>query len=127
VALIKHPIGSRAGGVNDSPFCAKRHVVGTNPHPNAYQCWKRTGFSGPCPLYPRKRTFAAQTVMSALGQKRTSRRLGYSITSSALASKVGATVSPSTLAVLRLMTSSYLVGACTGSSAGFSPLRMRST
>src|SRR6185436_14529996 len=26
-----------------------------------------------CPLYPRKRTCAAQTVMSALGQKRTSR------------------------------------------------------
>src|SRR6478609_9010847 len=25
-----------------------------------------------CPLYPRKRTCAAQTVMSALGQKRTS-------------------------------------------------------
>ena len=28
---------------------------------------------------------------------------------------------------LRLMTSSYLVGSCTGRSAGFSPLRMRST
>src|SRR6516164_9156733 len=28
---------------------------------------------------------------------------------------------------LRLITSSYLVGACTGRSAGFSPLRMRST
>ena len=31
------------------------------------------------------------------------------------------------LAALRLTTSSYLVGACTGRSAGFSPLRMRST
>jgi hypothetical protein len=31
------------------------------------------------------------------------------------------------LAVLRLITNSYLVGACTGRSAGFSPLRMRST
>jgi hypothetical protein len=31
------------------------------------------------------------------------------------------------LAVLMLMTSSYLFGACTGKSAGFSPLRMRST
>ena len=30
-------------------------------------------------------------------------------------------------AVLRLITSSYFVGACTGRSAGFSPLRMRST
>ena len=32
---------------------------------------------------------------------------------------------PSTLAVLRLITVSYLVGACTGRSPGFSPLRMR--
>src|SRR5713226_919905 len=51
----------------------------------------------------------------------------YSITSSARASSVGGTVRPSALAVLRLMASSYLVGACTGRSAGFSPLRMRST
>jgi hypothetical protein len=34
---------------------------------------------------------------------------------------------PSALAVFRSMTSSYIVGACTGRSAGFSPLRMRST
>jgi hypothetical protein len=33
--------------------------------------------------------------------------------------------SPITLAVLRSMTSPYLVGACTGRSAGFSPLRLR--
>jgi hypothetical protein len=31
------------------------------------------------------------------------------------------------LAVLRLIANSYLVVACTGKSAGFSPLRMRST
>ncbi len=31
------------------------------------------------------------------------------------------------LAVLRLMMSSYVVGVCTGMSAGFSPFRMRST
>jgi transposase len=35
--------------------------------------------------------------------------------------------SPSAFAVLRLITNSYLVGACTGRSAGFSPLRMRLT
>ena len=35
----------------------------------------------------------------------------YSITSSALASSVAGTVSPSALAVFRLITSSYLVGA----------------
>ncbi len=51
----------------------------------------------------------------------------HSITSSARASSVDGTSMPSVLAVLRLMTSSYLVGACTGRSAGFSPFRMRST
>src|SRR5262249_32125687 len=51
----------------------------------------------------------------------------HSITSSARASSVDGTSRPSVLAVLRLITSSYLVGACTGRSAGFSPLRMRST
>jgi hypothetical protein len=51
----------------------------------------------------------------------------YSITSSARASSVSGTVRPSAFAVLRLIASSYLVGACTGRSAGFSPLRMRST
>jgi hypothetical protein len=51
----------------------------------------------------------------------------YSITSSARASTDGGIVRPSAFAVLRLITSSYLVGACTGRSAGFSPLRMRST
>jgi hypothetical protein len=39
----------------------------------------------------------------------------------------GGTSRPSALAVLRLIASSYLVGACTGRSEGFSPLRMRST
>ena len=51
----------------------------------------------------------------------------HSITSSARASTVGGTSRPSAFAVFRLITSSYLVGACTGRSAGFSPLRMRST
>src|SRR5262245_59705007 len=51
----------------------------------------------------------------------------YSMTSSARPSTTGGIARPSALAVLRLITSSYLVGACTGRSAGFSPLRMRST
>src|SRR5262245_9651939 len=50
----------------------------------------------------------------------------HSITSSARASSVGGTSKPSALAVLRLMTNSYFVGTCTGRSAGFAPLRMRS-
>jgi hypothetical protein len=51
----------------------------------------------------------------------------HSITSSAVASSVGGTVRPSILAVLRLITSSNLSCAWTGSSPAFSPLRMRST
>src|SRR5262249_8503595 len=51
----------------------------------------------------------------------------HSITSSARASTVAGMSMPSALAVFRLITVSYLVGACTGRSAGFSPLRMRST
>src|SRR5476649_1149925 len=51
----------------------------------------------------------------------------HSITSSARASSVGGMVRPSALAVLRLIPSSYLVGAYTGRSPGFSPRRIRST
>src|SRR5437870_4044678 len=45
----------------------------------------------------------------------------HSITSSARASSVGGTSRPSALAVLRLITSLYWVGASTGRSPGFSP------
>src|SRR4051794_533801 len=50
----------------------------------------------------------------------------YSITSSARSSSVGGTVSPSALAVLRLISSSNFVGCSTGRSAGFAPLRILS-
>jgi len=50
----------------------------------------------------------------------------YSITSSARASSAGGTVRPRAFAVLRLIANSYLVGACTGKSAGFSLFRIRS-
>jgi len=56
-----------------------------------------------------------------------SKQQNYSITSSAVASNVGGTVNPNDCAVLRLMTNWNFVGCCTGSSAGFAPLRMRST
>src|SRR5262245_30986939 len=77
-----------------------------------------------CLLYPQKQTCAVQWLMSALGQKRTCL---YSITSSARERSDDGTVRPSVLAVFRLIASSNLVGACTGRSAGFSPLRIRST
>src|SRR5262245_25288067 len=51
----------------------------------------------------------------------------HSITSSARASTVGGIVRPSAFAVLRLMTSSNLVGCSTGRVAGLAPLRILST
>jgi hypothetical protein len=50
----------------------------------------------------------------------------YSIISSAAVNNLSEMVSPSALAALRLMISSYFVGTCMGRSAGFSPLRTRS-
>src|SRR5262245_36650148 len=51
----------------------------------------------------------------------------HSITSSARASNVGGRSRPSALAVLRLISSWYFVGAWTGRLAGFSPRRIGST
>src|SRR5215813_2817215 len=50
----------------------------------------------------------------------------HSMTWVARASTDGGTSRPSALAVLRLIASSYFVGACSGRSAGFWPLRIRS-
>ena len=88
----------------------------------------------------QKQTWAAQKPMSALPQKRAcAAQLGHVRFVPIVDIRrlfdhlVGAReqrrrhVRPSAFAVLRLITSSYLVGACTGRSAGFSPLRMRST
>ena len=49
----------------------------------------------------------------------------HSITSSAVASSLSGTVTPSIRAVAVLMTSSSLLACTTGKSAGFAPLRMR--
>src|SRR5262245_27432091 len=51
----------------------------------------------------------------------------YSITSSARAISEGGTVSPSTCAVVRLITRSNLVGCSTGMSPGFDPRSILST
>ena len=51
----------------------------------------------------------------------------HSITSSARTSSEGGTAMRRTLAVLRLITSSNLVGCSTGRSEGFAPLRILST
>jgi hypothetical protein len=69
---------------------------------------------------------AAAPLSAKPGLMHRSKQHIYSITSSAVATSDGGTVRPSAFAVLKLITSSYLVGACTGRSAGFSPLSMRS-
>src|SRR5262249_1526735 len=51
----------------------------------------------------------------------------HSITSSASASSLSGTLTPSVLAVLRVSTNSNLVGCTTGKSAGLAPLRIRPT
>ena len=56
-----------------------------------------------------------------------SRCSDYSITSSARCCRNSGISRPCFLAVLRLMISSNFIGSCTGKSAGFAPLRMRST
>jgi hypothetical protein len=63
----------------------------------------------------------ALTMSAKSGLIERSKMDRYSITSSARASSAG-TVMPSAFAVLRLITSSNLVGCWTGRSAGFSPL-----
>ena len=70
-------------------------------------------------------------VQNQIGRPVLSKSLRMAVASlfdhpSALASSAGGTVRPSALAVLRLIASSNLVGCCTGRSAGFSPLRIRS-
>src|SRR5262245_2965440 len=80
--------------------------------------------SYPLPLRPRHERPRSRRAAEQRDELATP---DHSITSSARASSVGGTSRPSAFAVLRLMASSYLVGACTGRSAGFSPLRMRST
>src|SRR5262249_38484288 len=52
---------------------------------------------------------------------------GHSMIRSARSSSDGGIVRPRTLAALRLITSSKVLACSTGSSAGFAPLRIRST
>ena len=96
--------------------------------------WVKSGHSaifGACPLYPQKRTLDQHDRDVCFVPKadilRCSEERRYSITSSACASRAAGIVRPIVLAVLRLTTSWYFVGACTGRSPGFSPFRIRST
>src|SRR3977135_4744621 len=66
---------------------------------------------------PRRRAAEQRDELSAVD---------HSITSAARARSVSGTASPRAFAVLRLMTNSYFVGACTGRSAGLAPLSILS-
>src|SRR6476659_10818083 len=72
-----------------------------------------------------KADIAGLRIRAISGRDQMQQSQCYSITSSARASSVGGTVSPSILAVWALMTSSNLVDCTTGRSDGFAPLRMR--
>ena len=85
-------------------ICSARTHVRFAPESGHVQC------KTPCPLCAKSR-----------------HRATYSITSSAWASSACGTFRPRLFAVFRFITSSYFVGAWTGRSAGFSPLKMRST
>ena len=65
--------------------------------------------------------------LACLAGANTRHPLLHSISSSARVSSDDGMVNPSAFAVLRLIANWYFVGACAGRSAGFSPLKMRST
>src|SRR5262249_21453960 len=78
--------------------------------------------NGPC-LLPARR----ERPRRRAAEQRDELAPPHSIPWSARASRDGGPSRPSALAVLRLIVSSYLVGCCTGRSAGFAPLRIRWT
>jgi hypothetical protein len=89
----------------------------------------------PTPPYPvgvlRPRSRAATPSPRVREGPRTTTENGqpyqpYSMTWSATASSLSGTSRPSDFAVLRLMTSSYLIGCWIGRSVSLAPLRMRS-
>jgi hypothetical protein len=68
-----------------------------------------------------------RSMATPTAQRERSETLDYEITSFARSSSDCGMVMPSALAVLRLITSSNLVGCSIGRSAGFAPLRILST
>src|SRR5262249_16347315 len=112
-------------------MCASLKTCGKSPH--GVKCGRRSDAPGRSLIPPLTVEVVAVPTFSALCQVRTRAsaaytgfKRSYSITSSARTSSEGGMVKPSAFAVLRLITSSNLVGCCTGRLAGPSPLRIRS-
>jgi hypothetical protein len=114
-----------------NPYSARRT---SNVPPPAVS--SLAGFRTPAPARAEPFVAAGIPKPSQLGASScaaSNRRLGpraaiaqaHSITSSAASGRPSGMFRPSILAVLRLITSSNLVGSWTGRSPGFSPLRIR--
>jgi hypothetical protein len=86
-----------------------RHPV---PAPNNVRCYSNSGHSRVCLECP---------LCANSGLMQCSNQPPYSITSSARSSSVGGIVRPIAFAVLRLITSSNVVGCSIGRSLGFAP------
>jgi hypothetical protein len=105
----------------------KRPWRGDDQRPLGRACTHKSAMSANPPTAAHKRALHEVRVGAITELMRCSKQPLYSITSSARASSEGGTAIPSALAVLRLITSSNLVGCSTGRSDGFVPLRILPT
>jgi hypothetical protein len=114
--------GPLSGELRKSDFGAARSVDDQSEKSGRFN--RQVGFTPNSghDLAPPKATLCANN-----GLMHRSKQDCYSITSSARASSDGGTARPRAFAVLRLMTSSNLVGCSTGISAAFAPFRILST
>src|SRR5215472_7070613 len=83
--------------------------------------------SSPNQSHPACNTRPVHTEVPKAAVSTCSRRVAYSITSSAKTSSVGGIVRPSAFAVFALITNSNLIGCSTGRSDGLAPLMILST
>src|SRR5262249_51427928 len=111
-SLVGWPDGLDCG--TDRHACSKRDDVWPRLPPADREHSFARSFS------PMRRSILSMSSSFATGLGRS-----YSITSSASESRLSEILTPSALAVLRLITVSNLVGCSTGRSAGFAPLRIR--
>ena len=120
------PIGTRSAMLRPSTIAALRSGLGGKPPAGVqpvlltssaqisdYGHWPAAARAPPAAMPPRRRRASYELAAP------------HSITSSARASRGIGNLSPSALAVLMLMIISIWVACCTGSSAVFSPLRIR--
>ena len=129
------PIGPKTNAPDTAPSAALPTRSLANARPTAPPNYDQHRNHHPfhvCPLqakekkhsicWARQRLLLGQTKMrdgkQAPGSANSGHRPAHSITSSARAGNVGGLVMPIVLAVFRLITGSYLVGACTGSLRG---------